>query len=218
MCQEKRGEKKTYMSILGRTYTSYNREIFTELLENENLENLYATTEPNCIWDIIVDKINTQLTVMCPIQNLKVSTNTPFWLSHHIIEAINDRNKLFKSAKITGDQNILSNTRLARNRTNKLITACETFIKDTLESNKTDPKKFWRIINNSLINKQSGNDLVNFTGRDGQRLSSSDSCTYMNDYLAGIGNDLTGNSATHQPSCIGIITMMVENRCQMTIT
>ena len=140
-CINKPREKKTYTSILGRTYTSYNKEIFTGLLENENWEELYAVTDPNIIWDLIVDRINTHLSVMCPIKNLKVSTNTPFWLNHHINEAINDRNKLFKSAKLTGDHNILSNARLARNRTNKLInTARETFIKDTLESNKTDPK------------------------------------------------------------------------------
>ena len=191
-CIKKPREKKTYTSILGRTYTSYNKEIFTGLLENENWEELYAVTDPNIIWDLIVDKINTHLSVMCPIKNLKVSTNTPFWLNHHIIEAINDRNKLFKSAKLTGDHNILSNARLARNRTNKLInTARETFIKDTLESNQTDPKKFWRIINNSLIKKQSNNDLVNLNGPDGQRLSFPDSCTYMNDYLVSIGKDLT---------------------------
>ena len=91
---------------------------------------------------------------MCPLKNIKVTCNIPFWINHHIIEAINDRNKLFRKAKLTGDTNILADARRARNRTNKLVNmARETFIKDTLELNRNDPKKCWRIINNSLIKK-----------------------------------------------------------------
>ena len=58
-------------------------------------------------------------------------------------ESINERNKLYRDAKVSGDPTTLTSARGARNRTNKLInSAKEDFIKDSHETNKSDPKKF----------------------------------------------------------------------------
>ena len=58
--------------------------------------------------------------------------------------------------------------RAARNGTNKLInSAKEEFVKDSLEANKSDPKKCWRIINNTIIKKDSSCDNINLNHPDG---------------------------------------------------
>ena len=81
-CIKKSREKMTYSTNLGRTYTSYNKELFTELLCNESWNDMYTATDPNYIWDFILDKINKHLAVMCPLKNIKVTCNTPFWINH----------------------------------------------------------------------------------------------------------------------------------------
>ena len=156
------------------------------------------------LWEIIVSKINRHLDIMCPIKNLKITNKKPFWLSHHIIELINDRNKLFKIAKSTPTEENLNTARSARNRVNKLInTSKQDFVKESLEINKSDPKKFWRIINNTLLKGGSSRAQTNLMSNEGITLSYKDSCTYMNDYLTDFGKTLTeqflGNPIN--PSC-----------------
>ena len=86
-----------------------------------------------------------------------MSYNKPYWITHHIFEAINDRNDLYRKAKLSGDINDLRRARSARNVTNKLInSAKEDFIKEALDRNKDDPKKFWRIIIVLYLEKQMG--------------------------------------------------------------
>ena len=191
LCIKKEREIHLWKQVLGRTYAAYSKEAFQVLLSNDNWTDCFNETNPNILWEIIVNNINSHLDVMCPIKNLKVSCNKPFWLSHHIIESLNDKNKLFRDAKISGDNETLSKARKARNRTNKLVnTAKQDFIKESLDSNKTDPKKFWRIINNTLLKKNTSYDKTNLITTDGQRLSLDESCTYMNNYLAGFGETL----------------------------
>ena len=57
-------------------------------------------------------KIKNHLDIMCPVRYLKVSVNKPPWLSHHITESINDRNKLFREANATQDNDILSRAQI----------------------------------------------------------------------------------------------------------
>ena len=38
---------------------------------------------PNVVWDFILDEVYKRLAVMCPLNKLKVSSNTSFWLNHH---------------------------------------------------------------------------------------------------------------------------------------
>ena len=152
---------------------------------------LFNATDPNIMWDLILERINTHLEVMCPLKYLKVSNHRPYWLSNHIIEAINDRNALFRRAKNSGTHADLQLAREARNRTNKLVNSSkEEFIKESLETNRNDPKTFWRIINNTIINKQTRTDPINLLDVHGNPLSYEDSCHYMNDYLSSIGDDL----------------------------
>ena len=100
-------------------------------------------------YKIIISKIKNHLDIMCPIKYLKVSTIKPFWLSHHIIESLNERNRLFREAKMSHSIDALSKALVARNRTNKLVnTAKQDFIKESLDQNSHDPKQIWRIINN----------------------------------------------------------------------
>ena len=136
-----------------------------------------------CILSIII--------VMCLLKHVKVSIKRPYWFSHHIIESINDRNKLFKMAKTSGDPAVLASARTARNRTNKLINSSkEDFIKDSFEANKSDPKKCWRIISNYIIKKQTSNMNISLKTPDGVQLSELDSCEFMNNFLSGFGHKL----------------------------
>ena len=81
--------------MLGRTYAAYDKAIFQALLSNDNWNSFYKQTDPNSLWATLLVKIKSHLDVMCPIKYLKVTVNKPLWLTHHIIESLNDHNNLF---------------------------------------------------------------------------------------------------------------------------
>ena len=206
LCVKKAREYKSWKRILGRSYKAYNKDAFQALLSNDDWTDFYSETNPNALWECIKTKINYHLNVMCPIKYIMVSNKKPFWLSHHIIESINDRNKLYREWKKNPNIENLHKARTARNRTNKLInTSKQDFIKESLDLNKSDPKKFWRIINESLIKNQTSHDQFNLITDDDVSLSYEDSCTYMNDYLTGFGETLMNQFKDNpiDPGCPG---------------
>ena len=191
VCVKKPCEVYSYSRVKGRSYTQYDKITFCTLLQADNWAEFFAESNPNILWDILLEKIEAHLGIMCPLKYIKITNNKPFWLSHHIFESLNDRNLLYRKAKSTNDANDLHNARQARNRTNKLInSAKEDFIKDSLNSNLNDPKKFWRIINNSFLKGTKANEPINLLDDEGLSLTLEESCTYMNDYLTSFGVDL----------------------------
>ena len=190
-CVKKKRERRTYTTVLGRSYTKYDKQTFKDLLTTSDWTSVYNETDPNIIWDLILDQITSHLSVMCPVKPIKITTNKPFWLSHHIFESINDRNRLFKLAKANQEPASLLLARQACNRTNKLINAAkEDYIKESLDRNRSDPKKFWRIINNNLIKTSNNTDPISLYDGLGNQLSHVDSCTYMNEFLTNFSKTL----------------------------
>ena len=97
------------------------------LLKYENWLNYYNTSDPATFWDIIHRLIQKHLDIMCPI---KIRKNSPPWITHDIVEAINDRNMLFKIAHNNKTEENIRVARLQRNRVNHLINVSKaTYIK-----------------------------------------------------------------------------------------
>ena len=175
-CVKKPRKEKSYTWVRARTYTRYHKENFQTLLSSTNWDDVFEIDDPNDIWNLIYNKLSDILQTMCPIKNIRVTKSKPFWLTHHILEAINDRNKSYAEAKKSDNKYDLARARLARNRTNKLINSAK--------------EEFWRIIDNTIIKKDANYSQTNLTHDDGHALNLEDSCEYMNDYLVSIGENL----------------------------
>ena len=96
--------------------------------------------------------IQKHLDIMCPIKFIRIRKNSPPWITHEIVEAINDRNCSFKQAYNNNTEVNIKNARVQRNRVNKLIPSSKAnYIKDTLDNNRDNPKKCWRVLNENLL-------------------------------------------------------------------
>ena len=65
--------------------------------------------------------VEENINIMCPIKYIKITTNSPPWITQEVIEAINYRNCLFRQAKQTRDPNDLRAANAAGNRISKMI-------------------------------------------------------------------------------------------------
>ena len=188
LCIKKRRNKVTYSKIKGRTYRKYDKKILQSLLTKEIWDDFYNLVDPTELWTFIKDIILKHLDIMCPIKFIRIRINSPPWITLEIVEAINDRNAFYKEVRLNNSIENTTRARAQRNRVNKLINASKaTYIKDTLENNRDNPKKFWRILNNSLLKGDNKQTHVTFQKSDGSSTSIDESCNYLNDYLADIG-------------------------------
>ena len=106
-------------------------------MKSENWDCYYNILDPNKLWELLYNTIKKYLDIMCPIKFIRVQKNSPPWITHDILEAINDRNMLFKTACTNKTEENLRNARLQRNRVSRLINSSkETYIKETLENNR----------------------------------------------------------------------------------
>ena len=64
------------------------------------------------------------------------------------------------------------------------------YIKETLYSNKNDPKRFWRILNSTLLKGENTPSDITFNTGNDIYTEISDSCNYINKYFADIGKNL----------------------------
>ena len=84
ICRKKPREHKTFMKSYGRTYGKYNKTLFQSLLQQYDWERYFNETDPNVLWEIIFDIITHQLSVMCPLKKIRITSNAPPWLTPHI--------------------------------------------------------------------------------------------------------------------------------------
>ena len=107
---------------------------------------------------------------------------------HMIIE----KDRLLLQAKILNTNEAWNTARTAKNRTKNFIKRAKSeFIRNSLETDKSNPKKFWRTINNLLPNKKSSENTIFLTDQQNNRPVAEDEVpNYINEFFATIGPKL----------------------------
>ena len=104
---------------------------------------------------------------------------------------MNDRKTLYRKHKQTGNLADFRSAQHARNRVNCLLqNAKAEYIKQTLNTHKDDPKKFWRVLNENLLKGSKCMSDIIFDKGDNECTNIPDACVYLNEFFAGIGKRL----------------------------
>ena len=90
------------------------------------------------------------LTVMSPFKNYRQREKVSPWLSAEIYRAMRECDRLLSLFRVTGCQNYLQLSRIARNRVNQMVHKAKAdYIRNQLPENNRNPKKFWRVTSHS---------------------------------------------------------------------
>ena len=197
VCVKKERNHVEFKKIKGRTYRKYDKNIFQTLISQGDWTLFYALTDPIELWDFILNMIRTHIDIMCPIKFLKIRSNSQPWITQEVIEAINDRNELYSDLQRSNDDGDIIEARRARNRTNRLVlNAKSEYITNTLEQHKDDPKKFWRILNNTLLKSENESSNIVFDIGNNQYSTPENSCEIINTHFANVGRRLNAQFDT----------------------
>ena len=135
----------------GRSYNSYNKDKFQSDIKNHpNWVSFWNLEEnnPDMMWDIMLEIVRETSDLHAPFRNMKFREDTPQWITRDLISEINHKDFLFNKAKKFPSEENWETFRQKKNEVRKLLAAAkEEFVKEKLEEHETNPRKFWRTIN-----------------------------------------------------------------------
>ena len=191
VCIKKKRNIRKFQKIKGRTYIHYEKEVLQTLIRNANWNLFFHMKNPVELWNFIKKTIEDHINVMCSLKYMRIRTDSPPWITQEVIEAMNDRNILYRQFRQSNDPNDYKTARHARNRVNCLLQNSKAdYIKQTLDTLKDDPKKFWRVLNDNLLKGNRCSSDITFNRGNEEYTSIPESCEFLNDYFAGIGEKL----------------------------
>ena len=136
---------KIKCEFIVRSYRNYNKMRFQENIRNENWDNYDSNPTVKGKWEEMESIIRNNIDAMCPLKKFKIKQEKEPWISNRLIELIKDRDSRFKRAKRRKDPQLWNEAkRLRNNCIKRLREAKADYIKENLENNIGNQKKFWQ--------------------------------------------------------------------------
>ena len=160
-------------------------------------KTFWNTDNVDTQWDVLLSIINFVLDECCPIRNINVYTNGNEWLTNEVVEAIQEKNRLFrvscKSTKLQDWEKYKISRKHARNI---LLHTKEVFLKNELKENFANPRRFWQRLNNIIGNTRDSKAFTSIHNDLGEKIENQEAAEFMNEYFSNIGEALNENNSS----------------------
>ena len=114
-------------------------------------------------------------------------------MTHDLLELIKDKDYLLKKARKSKLDTDKANARQARNLVNSLIKRARSdYVKEQLDANRNDPKKFWEVIKNVFGDNNMNERLALFDDLDNP-IAEHDTSLFINNFFARVGPNLANH-------------------------
>ena len=190
--RKKARECHKYVYRTCRDFSNYSAENVAVLLRNVDWTIIDLLNEPNLMWNILYKKAIDVLAIMCPFKNYRQREKITPWMTAEIYRTMRECDRYISLFRVTGCQYYLQLTRLTRNRVNQLVhRAKANYIKNQLNENSRNPKKFWRIID-SIINPSKGMSYETrfYDNNKKEYVANGSEADFLNDYFINIVRNL----------------------------
>ena len=202
--RKKAREHNEYVYRIVRDYSNYNANVFGELIRSLDWGTYTNMRDCTEMWNFLYKSIYDILAVMCPFKRYKQRKKLTPWMTPDIYRAMRQRDSCISLFRVTGNSDYLKMARDGRNRVNQMVMRAKSnFIKSKLRENSTNPKKFWRVINN-IINpdKCIQIEMRLFDKVAGNLVDHDDEADFLNDFFLNIVQNLNIRPTDNQ--CIGV--------------
>ena len=199
--KKKSRPSKSFHVTEGRSYKNYNKEQFIELIMMDGRwENYWRPgNDPNTLWDIMLNIICTATDKLCPMVKLRVRNDTPGWYTKEIIEQVNLKKVFTREFRKSNSEINYNNLVDCKRKLSKMLRrAKQELITTSLHENRSNPRRFWRILNEDLgLNSKKGNrQCTRLEVGQNTVITGSKVGDYLSDYYATNGKVLAENIPT----------------------
>ena len=190
LIKEKIKDCRKTTNFRGRSYISYDKNLLSDSLTNSIKSDFRNEKDPNKCWDLMESFLCNFLDKNCPLKTFRTKDCTPAWVTNDLITLAKDRDRMWQQAILSNSEEDWILARRLRNWSNNAVKAAKAnYVKNELNINSNDSKKFWRNIKNVLPEKSSGS--INIMNKlTGEELPKSMQPQVINDFFANIGNRL----------------------------
>ena len=184
---------KDKCTFTGRSYRNYNLNNFQNKIMNADWSVFDGELTVTGKWNEMLKIIYKNIDAMCPLKTFRVKQVKEPWITPPLLELIKDKDIAMKRAKRRNDPELWKLAKTLRNRcTKRLRDARADFIKDNLDNNMGDTKKFWKNIQNVIPNSstRSKGSFDLFDKDKNTMVGHDDTANYINRFFTGIGPKL----------------------------
>ena len=196
LIKKKQKQQAKTDNIKCRSYATYEKHKFQEEIKTHPKWTEFWEVEendPEKMWDIMEEIILHKVNEHCPYRNVKIREDTPQWINKEILSEIKHKDYLYNKAKKSGANEDWTLFKQKKNEVKKLLsTAKENFVKDKLEECESNPRKFWRTINNisGLGKNKNGRKCTKIKNDKGEVLENLEAATFLNEFYVNVGPSL----------------------------
>ena len=189
---------KSKCSFVGRSYRNYVKNNFQDSIIDADWTNYNNERTVSGKWSQFVKIVRNIIDVTCPLKSFNIKQVKEPWITPPLIELIKDKDMAIKQAKKGNDPVLWRNAKQLRNTcTNRLRKARADYIKENLENNIGNSKKFWKNIQDVLPSKK-GKAKGNFDLHDenDKNIASERVADFINNFFVNIGPNLARGNDT----------------------
>ena len=189
-------KQKKPTTFNGRNYANYDILTLQQAIDQIDWSTFLDENDPNIMWDIYLSNITEKVDALYPVKNYHINQQKESWINDDLMHMIIEKDRLILQAKIENTEIAWNIAKQAKNRTKNFIQRAKTaYISDALETNRNNPKAFWRTINSILPNKKdrTSEKIVLKDQNTQLNIQDKDIPDYINDYFSTIGPKLAQN-------------------------
>ena len=208
--KKKQRDARPKETFIGRSYRNFNEEDFRHTLANKDWGDILDESSTEKAWQTLYHEIIIEINRICPNKTFTVRAHKPEWLNNHLLEQMKDRDYFYKKAKTTQSADDWNIAKHLRNLVNSNIRQAKAdFIHTELNSCRTDPKKFWRIINKVFPGKsKSHTNKIRIKDNSNVPVKEKNVPAYINDFFINIGSkiaekNITAGNSVGNPGPVG---------------
>ena len=122
---------------------------------------------------------------------MRFNVDTEGWFTKEVLEALSEKNRLYKKARNNGSEENWTKFKNQRNYARALLlNTKQEFLKGQIEVNRGNPKAFWRKLNSIIGNSKNSHSFSSIHNDLGEKLERTEAAEFINNYFTNIGESL----------------------------
>jgi hypothetical protein len=161
-CSRKTNNKRYKpKTVYARNYSNYDQNALRNDLKGNDWTEFYKQSNVNAAWKILKDTLYNAFNTHAPLILKTVKGKFCPWITPAIKQHLNQRDRILRKARKTGNDNDWSFYKRLRNSCNNQIKCAKyKYNKKLLSENSQNPKKFWKVLKDIIPTKPASQSTV----------------------------------------------------------